>query len=363
MIDIKKLARKNISDIRPYLPGKPIEEVKRELKVKEVYKLASNENPLGPSPLAINGIKKALFSINRYPDSICFYLKKKLAKHLSLKPKNLIIGNGSDEIIILTLKAFLNSGEEVLVSKPTFLIYELAAKIAGARVKIIPMKNFRYNLKEMAKKTTKKTKIIFIANPDNPCGTYVTEKEVEDFMSRVPENIIVYFDEAYYEFVSERDFPNTLKYINKRPIIITRTFSKAYGLAGLRIGYGISHPEIINYLDKVREPFNVNLLAQTAAIHALDDENFLEKSRKLIKEGKLYLYHEFEKLGIDYIPSATNFILIKLNKETKDICNKLLKRGIIVRYMGAWGLKNCIRVTIGKKEENRKFIKEFKKLI
>lgn len=361
-MDIKKLARKNIIALKPYTPGKPIEEVKRELGIEDVYKLASNENSLGPSPLALKAIKENLSFLHRYPDSGCYYLKQKLAQKFALKPSNFIVANGSDEIIVLTLRAFLNPGEEVITAKPTFLIYEIASKIAQAKLKLVPLKKFRYDLKTIARRVTAKTKIIFIANPDNPTGTYLTQEEVEEFLTKVPSHVIIYFDEAYFEYVSVKDFPDTVKFINKRPLIVTRSFSKAYGLAGIRIGYGIAQEQIISYLDKVREPFNVNSLAQVAALSALDDEQFIKRSQKYLLREKQYLYRALNNLGLNYIPSMTNFIMIQL-RDAKKIADELLRRGIIVRYLGAWGLNNCIRVTIGKRNENKKFLSELSHLL
>jgi len=361
-LEIKNLVRKNISNIKSYRPGKPIEELQRELGLKEVIKLASNENPLGPSPKAISAIRKNLLNLNRYPDSSCFYLKEKLSKKLKLSPENLIISNGSDEIITLILRAFLNEGQEVIIAKPTFLIYEIASKISGAKIKFIPLKNFKYDLEAMRDSIKKKTKIIFIANPDNPTGTYLNRREVDVFLKDMPSNVICYFDEAYYELVETKDFSDTIRYLDSKNIVISRSFSKSYGLAGIRCGYGIAKKEIIEYLDKVREPFNVNYLAQVAAIAALDDEKFLKKIREVIFEGKRFLYREFKRLGIDFIPTQANFILFKI-KDSQKIYSELLKKGIIVREMSQWGLKDFIRVTIGKKEENRRFIEALKKIM
>ena len=357
------LARKNILKIKPYIPGKPIEEVKRQFRLKKVIKLASNENALGPSAKAVQAIKRGLGRINRYPDGDCFYLKKKLAKKLKLAPQNLIFGCGSDEIIVLAIRAFVERGDEVVIARPTFLIYELASRIAGAKIKFVPLKGFRYDLRAIKKAITLKTKIVFIANPDNPTGTYVNKKEVEEFMRGLPRNLIVYFDEAYYELVEKSDFPDSLKYLKSRNVIIARTFSKAYGLSGLRIGYGISSPKIIDYLNRVREPFNVNSLAQVAAFAALDDGAHLLRTRRLLREGKDYLYKNLQKLNLSYVESVTNFILIKTGPRARKIYKELLKKGVIVRDMRAWGMNDFIRVTIGTSQENRKFIQALKETI
>ena len=357
-MNLDKLARRTVLDIKPYVPGKPIQEVKRDLGLEEVYKMASNENPLGPSPRAVEAIKETLGDLNRYPESSCYYLKNKLAQFWNLNPENFIIGNGSDELIILTLRAFLNPGDEVIVAHPTFLIYALASRIEGAKLKIVPMKNFKYDLSGVLNAVTSDTKIIFIANPDNPCGTYVTNSELDDFLNHLSQDVIVFIDEAYYEYVDHiSDFPDSLKYIHTRPVIVTRTFSKIYGLAGLRIGYGMAHPEFIKYLDKVREPFNVNSVAQIAALNALEDGDFIHRVKELTLQGRAYLSKKFEQLGLEYINSVTNFILVRIGENVDKLCRYLLENGIIVRNMKGWGLEEYIRVTIGTDIENRKLVR------
>ncbi|MFH1854658.1 MAG: histidinol-phosphate transaminase [Candidatus Omnitrophota bacterium] len=357
------LARKALLNIKPYQPGKPIDEVKRELGLKDVIKLASNENPLGPSPKAIAAIKKHLKDVNRYPESGCFYLRQALSKRLRVRPEQLIFGNGSDELIILAIRTFVDQDDEVVVAAPTFLIYELAAKIQGAKIKSVPTRYFKYDLKGMKEAITKDTKLVFIANPDNPNGTYVTRYELEEFLKGLPENLIVFIDEAYFDYVQEKDYPNAMDYISRNNIIVTRSFSKSYGLAGLRIGYGVSSPEIIKYLESVREPFNVNLLAQAAALAALKDKKFLAKVKKVTRDGKRFLYAELGKLGLRYIPSVTNFVLFEAGKEADRISKRLMKQGVIVRDMKAWGLDDFIRVTVGTEKENKKFVKELKKIV
>jgi len=364
MPKIKSIFRKSIEKIKPYKPGKPIEEVKRELGLRKVIKLASNENPLGPSPKAIKAILKSISDLNRYPDSNCFYLKQKLAKRFGLKEGNFIIGNGSDELIVLVLRALIEPGDEVLIAYPTFLIYEIQAHACGAKVIRVPLKSFRYDLERMREKVNPRVKIVFIANPDNPTGTYVTKDEVNKFMEGIPEETVVFFDEAYYEFAKDfPDYPDTLQFLGKKNIIITRSFSKAYGLAGLRIGYGIGSPYLIDHLERIREPFNVNILAQVGALHALEDKDFLEKTMEINRKGKEYLYSEFRKLGLSFVPSATNFILVDIKRDSREVFQALLRRGVIVRDMKDWGLNNFIRVTIGTKEENERFIKELRRLI
>jgi len=357
------LPRKAILNIKSYQPGKPIEEVKREFGLKDVIKMASNENPLGPSPKAVGAIRKCLGNINRYPEGSCFYLRQLVAKRLKIKPEQLIFGNGSDELIGLLLKAFVNEGDEVLVAAPTFLMYEVASMAHGAKIKVVPMRYFKYDLKAMKDAVGEDTKAVFIANPDNPNGTYVKRYELEEFLKGIPEETIVFLDEAYFDFVEEQDYPNGLDYVWKNNLVVTRTFSKAYGLAGLRVGYGVSSPEIIKYMEAVREPFNVNSLAQAGAIAALKDKEFVARSKKAVREGKRFLYAELKTMGIRYVPSVTNFILIELGPKSGKVTEKLLKRGVIVRNMKAWRLENFIRVTIGKDSENKRFIRELKKII
>ncbi|MCG2712864.1 MAG: histidinol-phosphate transaminase [Candidatus Omnitrophica bacterium] len=362
-MSIKKLVRKSILSVKPYKPGRPIEEVKREFGLTSVYKMASNENALGPSPKAVAAIKKGVLNIHRYPDGSCFYLKKALTKKFRLSPENLIIGNGSDEIIVLALRTFINEGDEAIIAEPTFLVYKIAAAIAGAKIVSVPLKAFHYDLEAMKKKITKRTKMIFIANPDNPTGSYVNRTEVEKFLKGLPKDIIVFFDEAYFEYVFARDYPNCMRYLGRGNVIVSRSFSKAYGLGGLRIGWGAASEEIIGYLNQVREPFNVNMLAQIAAAAALEDKNHVIRSKKLIKEGKKFLCSEFKKMKLFFVPSVTNFVLLNAGEKSVQIYDNLMRKGIIVREMSAWGLKNFIRVTIGTDNENRLLIKYLKKFI
>ena len=347
--------RKELSKINAYKPGKPIEEVKRSLKLDEVYKLASNEIPFPPSYIR-KAIGEEVKNISRYPESSSFYLRMALSKKLGVGEDQIIFGNGSDELIVLVLKALISKGDEVVVAYPTFLIYEIQAKIAGAKVVKVPLKNLRYSLGEIAKKVTKKTKVIFIANPDNPTGTYVNEREVKDFLAKIPKRVSVFFDEAYFEF-APKDFPQTLKLLKKYGnIIVTRTFSKAYGLAGLRIGYGVMTRELAGILNKIREPFNINRFAQVAALAALKNKGFLRKVTTHVKKEKKYLYEELKKCNLSFTESATNFVLVDFKRDASRLCDYLLKQGVIVRGLKGWGLKNFFRVTAGLSCENKKFI-------
>ena len=360
----RKMVNKKILEIIPYQPGKPIEELKRQLGLKEVIKLASNENPLGTSPRALLSIKMALPKINRYPDGSCFYLRQRLSKKLKVRPGNIIFGNGSDEIIDIIIKTFSRPEDEVITSENTFLEYKIIAWQNGRKVKSIPLKDFRYDLQRIKENLKPGTKVIFIANPNNPTGTYVNRCEVDKFLDSLPGDIVVVFDEAYSEFVENKDFPLSLNYFRQgKNVIILRTFSKIYGLAGLRIGYAIAGEEFIRYMERARQPFNVNSLAQGAALAALDDTAFIRKAQRVVSEGKQYLYSELDRLKINYIPSAANFILIDLKQNGLKIFNKLLNEGIIVRDMCQYDFKNFIRVTIGMEKENRKFVAALKKVL
>jgi len=359
MIDAR--ARTAVRGLSAYKPGTPIEEVKRQYKLSSVIKLASNENALGPSPNAIAALRKATASLHRYPEATCRDLKARLAKHLKCDTASLIVGNGSDELIVLALRAFVDPGDAVVVASPTFLIYELQAKACGASVSIVALKEFRYDLAAMRQAITPHTKLVFIANPDNPTGTYVTKRELDAFLRDLPHETIVFLDEAYYEFVEASDYPQSLKYVAEHSVIVTRSFSKAYGLAGLRVGYGIAQPSIIAAMDAVREPFNVNSLAQVAATAALDDTMFLARTRALMREGRRYLTSELDRLKVRYLPSVTNFILVQLGPRAEEVARELLRHGVIVREMSAWKLSGCVRVTIGTMAENRQFIQALKR--
>ncbi len=363
MTGLDSRARAAVRGLAAYKPGKPIEDVKRQYKLASVIKLASNENALGPSPKAILAMRKIATHLNRYPDGACRELKARLGKHVHQQPGSLIVGNGSDELITLALRAFIDPGDEVVVASPTFLIYEIQAKACGAKVNVVPLRQYRYDLPAMKAAITPHTKLVFIANPDNPTGSYVTKKELDVFVRGLPHQTIVFMDEAYHEFVEVSDYPRTLAMVHDVPMIVTRSFSKAYGLAGLRVGYGIAQPSIISAMDAVREPFNVNSMAQAAAAAALDDTAFLRRTRELAREGRRYLVRELHQLKVRCIPSVANFLLIELGPKAADVADGLLRRGVIVREMSAWKLAGCLRVTVGTMPENRRFIQALKQCV
>ncbi|HNX69593.1 MAG TPA: histidinol-phosphate transaminase [Candidatus Omnitrophota bacterium] len=357
--------KKNIQSIRPYEPGKPIKELQREYGIKHVTKLASNENPLGPSGKAVRAMRRAIRDAHLYPDAGCHYLQIRLAKELGIPGEQIIFGNGSDEIIELIARGFLSEGDEVLSSEMTFLIYPILAQVCGASFKAVPMKDYRYDLDAIAAAITPKTKAIFIINPNNPTGTYVTAAEIEAFLAKVPENVLVCFDEAYFDFVDADDFPQVIEYIKKgrSNIMVLRTFSKAYGLAGLRIGYGLASREIVQYLHKVRQPFNVNSIAQAAATAALDDSFFRWRTKWLVLRGRKYFYRKFKGLGLEYLPSQANFVLVNMKTNGQELYQALLKQGMIVRPMDAYKLPEWLRITIGRRSQNAQLIKLLKAIL
>jgi len=361
---VKELVRNSVLNVKPYVAGKPIEETKRQLGLSDVVKLASNENPFGPSPRAVGAIKKCLCEINRYPDAQGYYLKKRLARYFSLEPDNFILGNGSDELIDVVIKTFVEPDENIVISDTTFLEYEIIAQVNDRKIKQAPLRYFKYDLGAMFKLVDKKTKLVVIANPNNPTGTYVTKYEVADFLNALADSVVVVFDEAYDTFIDVDDYPDSLSYLRrKKKVIILKTFSKAYGLAGLRLGYAIAERELISYMERVRQPFNVNILAQAGGVAALDDKKFLKKTRRLILEGKDFIYQELSKMGLGFLPSVANFILVDVGRDGLEVFKAMLKFGVIVRDMKQYGLKNFIRVTIGARKENERFVRVLRKVL
>jgi histidinol-phosphate aminotransferase len=366
--------RKNIRELKPYEPGKPIEELSREIKmpVKKIVKLASNENPMGPSPKAITAMKNYIGQVNRYPDGSCFYLKKKLAGKLAVSEKNLIFGNGSDELLDIIAKVFLHEEEEAIIAGPSFLEYAIIAKTRAAKVKTIPMirdyrkgvlSGFRYDIDCIMNSISSQTKIIFLGNPDNPTGAYLRKDFFRKFFARCPKHVLVVIDEAYRELVDADDYIDTTKYIYKNNVIILRTFSKAYGLAGLRIGYAIASKEIISWVDRVRQPFNVNMIAQQAAVAALDDAAHVKRVKKITKSGREFLVKNLRRLGLDVIEAPANFILLSVKGMTgTELFQSLLPQGIIIRDMKPYCLENWARVSVGTMQQNRVFIEKLKGL-
>ena len=351
----------SIDTIQPYQGGKPIEEVQRELGITDIIKLASNENPLGPSPLAVQAIAKNAAQVHLYPDGNAYYLKSELSAHIGISPEHLILGNGSNDVLQLIAEAYIAPDDEVIYAAGAFVVYSLVTKLCSATAVVVPMVNDTHDLSAMAAAITDKTKVIFVANPNNPTGTMVTADETAAFMEQVPADVLVVFDEAYYEYVARSDYPQTLPYVLEgRNFIITRTFSKIYGLAGLRIGYGIAPPPLVETLNRVRQPFNCSLVGQAAARAALKDTAHVKESQRSNAAGKAFLYKAFGDMGLCYIETEGNFIMLDVKQSGAEITDALLKQGVIVRPMAGYGYPNAVRVTIGTQHENERFITALK---
>ena len=350
--------RENLLAIKPYVPGKPIDEVRRELGIQgEIIKLASNENPLGPSSAAIAAIREAAASVHLYPDGNSFDLKAAVAGALDVSAASIICGNGSDEVIELVGKTYLSPGSEVIYAQPTFSEYEFAARIMGATCVPVALVAHVHDLSAMADAITPRTRVIFICNPNNPTGTIVKRQAVEAFMNRVPPEVLVVFDEAYFEFVDDTDYMSGMEWLRRdRNVVVLRTFSKIHGLAGLRVGYGLSKPEIVADLMRVREPFNVNLIAQSAGVAALSDSDHVRRSQSLVKREKEYVCRAFEHLGLAYIPTQANFVMVDVRCDCRGIFKAMMAKGIIVRTCDIFGMDTWLRVTFGTRDQNEKFL-------
>jgi histidinol-phosphate aminotransferase len=354
---IRELIRQNVTRIKPYSPGKISDEVKRELGLEKVVKLASNENPLPPAPAAVEAMSEALADVRTYPDPVCFELTRDLAEHLDVAQEQVIVGRGSDEVIHMLGLAFLKPGDQVIMADPPFALYPYTSTIMDCEGVPVPLTDHKHDLPAMAAAVTEKTRLIFVANPHNPTGTAVSVDEADLFMESIPEDVIVAWDEAYFEYVTMADYPNTLRYIEQgRKVLSLRTFSKIYSLAGLRVGYGIGAPEMIDALKLVREPFNVSSIAQLAARASLKDPSQVERSRQVNEEGKEFLYGQFDELGLEYVPTQANFIFVDTGMDSVELFDRLMRRGVTVRTGEIWGTDTFIRVTIGTREENEQFV-------
>lgn len=363
------LIRPHVAQLQPYVPGKPIEEVQRELGLPadfEIFKLASNENVLGPSPRAVEAMQAAAAGVWLYPDDTCFALKNALARFWKLAPENFVLGNGSDEIIHFLGLAFLDSeaGDEVIFAHPSFVQYKAAAMIANCAYRAVPLtRDWRHDLRAMKAQVNERTKLLFIANPNNPTGTTVTKAELEELLDGLPPRVIVVLDQAYYEYVEDAESPRGIEYIEDHNVIVLQTFSKAYALAGLRVGYGIARAELAGYLQQVRGPFNVNTIAQAAALASLADEGQVQRAFDLNQNGKEQMYAGFKELGLTFAPTEANFVLVNVERESKVIFQELLKRGVIVRTGDPFGMPQWIRVTIGTREMNERFISALREIL
>jgi len=352
-----------VRSLIPYEPGKPIEEVEREYGISNSVKLASNENPLGPSPKAVAAMRAKLDQLNLYPDGDCYYLKQGLSRKLGVAPETLIFGNGSNEIIELAARTFLRPGDEAVMAEQAFVVYQLIVQAVGAHSRAVPLRNFTHDLPALAEAVTPRTRMIFMANPNNPTGTIFRRAEWEHFLGEVSADVLLVVDEAYFEYVADADYPDSLRYHTGDHAIITlRTFSKLYGLAGLRIGYGIGSKDLISLMQRVRQPFNVNAPAQWAALAALDDAEHVKRSLDVNREGLEFLQKEFIRLGLEFVPSHANFILVRVGRG-QEVFQQLLPQGVIVRPTAGYRFPEHVRVTVGTPEENRKFIQALEKVI
>ena len=353
-----------ILSLKPYVAGKPLEELEREYGVKDAIKLASNENPLGPSPMALEAIRRSAEKLHRYPNSGSYDLCRHLAKRLNLKCENIVLGNGSDDLIAMLAKVLLQPGDETVLPEPSFLFYEIVIKSSGAIAVGVPLKTGETDLNGMLERISSKTRLIFLNNPHNPTGTLIPKQALNPFIEALPPHIVLVIDEAYIEFVRDRNCPNSIDYLNSGKIVVgLRTFSKAYGLAGLRIGYGLMPVFLAELLHRVRQPFNVNSLAQAAAIAALEDQDFLKKTLQLVCDELEFLYRALDGLGLNYGRSEANFLLIQVGKNADKIFEDLLRQGVIVRSMSSYGYPDCIRVNVGLRHENIRLLEALEKIL
>lgn len=362
-IDTKNLVPEWIRSLAPYPPGKPIEELEREYGIYGSIKLASNENPLGPSPKAVAAIAGALQELHRYPDGNCFYLKEAAARKYGVSPDALIFGTGSNEIIELAVRTFLQPKDEAVMSEHAFVVYKLIVQAAGGVSREVPMRNLTHDLGAMADAITPRTRLVFLANPNNPTGTIFRKREWEDFLYHLPAGVIIVVDEAYFEYVDDPEYPNSLAWHGKDRLLITlRTFSKIYGLAGIRLGFGVANPELIELMNRVRQPFNVSSLAQVAALAALDDDAHLKRTVQCNREGMAYLRAELQRLGVEAVPSCANFLLVRTGNGGR-VYEALLRQGVIVRPVGVYDLSDYVRVTVGTGSENERFIRALERVL
>jgi histidinol-phosphate aminotransferase len=353
-----------IATIKPYVPGKPLKEVEREYHISNPVKLASNENPMGFSPRVHDAVTQQMKDMNRYPESSAYILSNKLAEKFHIQPQNMVLGNGSDDIISLLAHGFLNPGDEAVMPLPSFLMYEICVKTAKGVPVMVPLADYATNLEGLVDAISPKTRLIFITNPFNPTGSTITWDEFNEFSQTVPDDVIIVVDEAYIEFVRDDAVYNSLTHPLQDPRIVTlRTFSKVYGLAGFRIGYGIMDAEIAEVLNRIRQPFNVNSLAQVAATAALDDDVFFNKSIQAAHEGLDFLSDALETMGIRCLPTQSNFLMVDLETDATHVFEELLKQGVIVRSMNSYGYDTFIRVNAGTKQENSVFVQALKRVL
>jgi histidinol-phosphate aminotransferase len=351
------LTAPGIAGLTPYVPGKPVSELERELGIRDSVKLASNENPLGPGPKAREAIEALLGEVGRYPDGGGFDLRRVLAEHHGVKQGAVTLGNGSNDVLDLVARTFLHPGAESIFSEYAFAVYPISTQAVGATARVAKARDFGHDLDAMADLVTDKTRVVWIANPNNPTGTWLAAAPLRSFIGALPRTCIVVVDEAYTDYVNEPDFPDATRWLESFPnLVVTRTFAKAHGLASLRVGYGLSDPRVAELLNRVRQPFNVNAFAQAAAAAAIGDREHVRASTELNRAGMRQLTEAFERLGLDYIPSVGNFVTLDVGRPAGPVNQELLRRGIIVRPVGNYGLPNHLRISIGLEEENARLI-------
>lgn len=367
--DFIQLATPGVRTLQPYQPGKPLEELQREYSIQQAIKLASNENSLGPSPKAVAAMREHLAEVSRYPDGNGFALKQALAQHHDIALEQITLGNGSNDILELITRAFVTPEHEVIFSQHAFAVYPIVTQAVGAKAVVIPAVQWGHDLAAMSAAITEKTRLIFIANPNNPTGTWINKEQWAAFINTVPQHVLVLLDEAYYEYANAPDltgtnYPNGLQWLTEHPnLIVTRTFSKIYGLAGLRVGYGVAHAQITDVLNRVRQPFNVNSLALVAAQAALDDHEHISRSVKMNTEGLQQLREAFTAMGLAFIPSVGNFICAEIGPNAMAVYEDLLREGVIVRPIASYEMPNHLRFTIGTQEENQRVIAALEKIL
>lgn len=364
MASAARLCRKCILNLTPYVPGKPIEEVKRELGLDDVVKLASNENPLGPSPLAIEAMRNALDNIAQYPEGSCFELREAVAGHLGVDPDMLIFGAGADEVIHYLGVALLDSGDEIVQANPSFVQYKAASTLMDCPAQMVDLNDWTHDLDGMLARVNENTKMFFITNPNNPTGTLVSADQVEAVLDALPERCLLVLDEAYYEYADDLNYTRSIDWIKQgRNVIALRTFSKIYALAGTRVGYGVAPKQIIDLLERVRAPFNVNSVAQAGALASLSDPTQVSRSREQNQRGKKYFYDQLDQMGLSYTPTQANFLWIDVGRDCREVFNGLLRLGVIVRTGDIFGCPTHIRVTTGTDEQNTRFIESLRKVL
>ena len=363
-VEVLKLARPCIQALKPYVPGRSIEDVRNQYNPSRIVKLGSNENPLGANPKVLKAMAKAMPRVSLYPDGSNRKVREAIAEFYGLKTEQVMVGNGSDEVLLMIAQAFVKPGERVVISENTFSEYEFSGRVLDGEIVKLPLRNLRYDVSAYIQSLALKPKLLFLCNPNNPTGTYFMHKELETLLRKTPRECLVVVDEAYADYATAKDFPRCLELIKQYPnLLVSRTFSKLYGMAGLRLGYGYGDPALIRETLRVKTPFNLNLLVQTAALTALKDRTFIKRSLTVNNKGKLQIEAGFKKLGLYFLPTEANFICFRVPRPAIDLCEDLMKRGVIIRALKSFGLPEWCRVTVGTAEQNRFFLRELKSVL